>query len=156
MGTLFSAPLVVKAAEILVESAKDMLCQKFSTVQISKTEVDKAQRIMQANVSSWEESMVHDLTSGVDPNCLDEFAELLLESLQLTNENHKIKIKSTIKIMKFAKTKESDVLEVSFNVDKYRSVYGFLAAVKAKDDTITFAYAFHSLTFQAELQKEKF
>ena len=155
MGGLFSSQLAVQAGEVVIQTSfeivKALLTQKFSTVQISKAEVAKAQRIMKANVSSWKESMVNSVTSGVDPNYLDEFAELLLESLQLTDENHKIKIRKTVEIMKFSKKHQGDILEVSFEVTKFRSVYGFLAAMKDTDDTVTFAYAFHSLNFDVEL-----
>ena len=156
-AAVIAVPPVVEAVAAVVvtalERAKDMLSQKFSTVEISRAEVDKAKLIMNAKVLDWEESMLNDLTTGLDPDKLEEFGKLLVESLQLKDERQKIKIMASVKMMKFiSKSRASDVQEVSFKVGKFSSVYGFLAAVKAEDGTITFVYAFHSLTFELALE----
>merc|ERR1719370_941820 len=58
--------------------------------------------------------------------------------------------------MKFAKSRDSNILEMSFNMDEYRSMYGFVSMVREDDGTIAIAYAFHKLSFKMSQKLVKY
>jgi len=127
---------------------KNALSTKFETVIVSKTELKTAEDVMKGQLMDcWEEKMVYDVTRGVPKENLEEFTECLAVSLGL-DEEQKAELASRMKVMKFAKSKDSSILEMNFNFDEYKSVYGFVSMVQEEDKTIAIAYAFHKLNFK--------
>merc|ERR1719244_848505 len=106
-------------------------------------------------MDSWDEKMVYDVTRGVPKDNLDEFTDSLAESLGLDEQQCRA-LRAKMKPMAYAEAKVSQILEMSFNIDKFKSIYGFVSMVRENDGTIAIAYAFHKLTFKmaAKLVKE--
>merc|ERR1719153_13244 len=106
-------------------------------------------------MDSWDEKMVYDVTRGGPKDNLDEFTDSLVESLGLDEQQCR-ELQARMKTMAYAKSKVSQILEMSFNIDEFKSIYGFVSMVREDDDTIAIAYAFHKLTFKmaAKLVKE--
>merc|ERR1740137_126664 len=91
--------------------------------------------------------MIYDITRGVPKENLEEFTSCLADSLGLDDEQ-RVELSARMKMMKFAKSKDSSILEMNFNMDQLRSVYGFVSMVRENDGTIAIAYAFHKLNFK--------
>merc|ERR1719317_1734048 len=91
--------------------------------------------------------MIYDITRGVPKENLDDFTVCLGDSLGL-DEEQRSELHARMKMMKFARSKDSSILEMNFNLDEMRSVYGFVSMVRENDGTIAIAYAFHKLSFK--------
>jgi len=127
---------------------KNALSEKFETVIVSRSELKTADEAMKGQLmDSWSEKMVYDITRGVPRENLDEFTDCLGESLGLDPEQ-RAGLNARMKAMKFAKSKDSSILEMDFNMDKLKSMYGFVSMVREDDGTIAIAYAFHKLNFK--------
>merc|ERR1719370_1461573 len=93
-------------------------------------------------MDSWDEKMVYDVTRGVPKDNLDEFTDSLKESLGLDEQQCR-ELRAKMKNMAYARSKDSSILEMSFNIDEFKSIYGFVSMVRENDGTIAIAYAFH-------------
>jgi len=142
----------VTAPVNVTEQLRNALCEKFDNVIVSQKELKTAQQRMKGQLfDSWEEKIVHDVTRGIPKENLEEFIEMVGDGLALDSEQMK-QLVASLKPMKFAKSKESSILEMKFNVDNFRSVYGYVAMLKEEDGTLACSYAFHKLKFKLALK----
>jgi len=133
----------------------DALSGKFEKATVNKHELKIAQDVMKGQLmDKWEEKMVHDVTRGIPKENLEEFMEFLGDGLGLEGEQRK-QLSGTLKSMKFSREKQSAVLEMGFNIDEMKSVYGYVAMMREEDGTQACAYAFHKLTFKVAQKATK-
>merc|ERR1719244_1694452 len=99
--------------------------------------------------------MIYDITRGVPKENLDDFTVCLSDSLGL-DEEQRVELHARMKMMNFAKSKDSSILEMNFNMDEMRSVYGFVSMLRENDGTVAIAYAFHKLNFKMSKKTVKF
>ena len=140
--------MAIEAAVDVYKLLKSALSEKFETVIVSRSELKTADDAMRGQLmDSWEEKMIYDITRGVPKENLDDFTVCLGDSLGL-DEEQRTELHARMKMMKFARSKDSSILEMNFNLDEMRSVYGFVSMVRENDGTIAIAYAFHKLNFK--------
>jgi len=133
--------------QVLVKLS-NKLDEKFRKVPLSRRELQSAQSLLRGDlVDCWDEKMVHDVTRGVPKANLEEFGEDMSYSLGLVGEQ-KQAIIGSLRKMKYSTSTESDILELYFELDQFRSVYGYMSSVREPDNTIAIAYAFHKLNFK--------
>ena len=131
-----------------LSAVANTLADKFNDILVNREDFDHAKSVLDRKMDSWKESTIYDLTSGIAKDDLEEFGKLLIEQLGVTKENEKVKIMMVCKQIKFAKSKESTVNDISLVIDEFTSMYGFIAGVKTTEGDYAIAYAFHSLTFK--------
>ena len=140
--------MAIEAAVDVYKLLKSALSEKFETVIVSRSELKTADDAMRGQLmDSWEEKMIYDITRGVPKENLDDFTVCLGDSLGL-DEEQRTELHARMKMMKFARSKDSSILEMNFNMDEMRSVYGFVSMVRENDGTIAIAYAFHKLSLR--------
>ena len=90
-------------------AAAEKLQEKFNTIRVNREDFDHAKSVLDRRMDSWKENTMYDLTSGIAEKDLDEFGQLLIEQLGITEETEKKKIRIVCKMIKIAKGKESEV-----------------------------------------------
>lgn len=132
------------------------LTQKFELVEVSRSNLDTAEKKLQGQLMDfWDEKMVHDVTRGVPKDSLVEYTECMSESLGLDDEQ-KTALLARMKVMKFAKANDSNVLEMQFNIDEFKSMYGYVSMIQEPDKTIAIAYAVHKLNFKMAAKEQHY
>jgi len=135
---------------------KKELAAKFMAVTLKKTDVDKANELMNVIlVSAWNENMVHDVTRKVLKKNIPEFEVILLESLGLDDKPEQAKmIRGALRKISLSTGENATaVTEIGFNVDSFKSMYGFICTVEDQNGTVAIAYAFHALDFKISEKK---
>lgn len=145
MGNLFSS----KVEDVV--NIDNALAEKFAAVKVSKKQVDHAEATMnEIFFDSWKESMVHDVSKGVSKDKIGEFGDNLLECLGLDNESPEArKLKANLRKINITTGANAHaIMEIDFNVDSFKSMYGFICSVDQNNGKVAIAYAFHELTFK--------
>eukprot|EP00090_Calanus_glacialis_P019475 TRINITY_DN29921_c0_g1_i1.p1 TRINITY_DN29921_c0_g1~~TRINITY_DN29921_c0_g1_i1.p1 ORF type:complete len:224 (-),score=34.39 TRINITY_DN29921_c0_g1_i1:149-820(-) len=161
MGKWFSKPKA-KTSEVYIPTepanqdinVDTVLAEKFTKVRVNKNEVVRAEEAMnQIFLDSWTEEMVHDVSTGIDKNRIEEFGNILMECLDVKPSSPEgKKLKANLRKVNISEGQNSinahAVMEIEFNVDDFKSMYGFICSVEQNDGKVAIAYAFHSLKFK--------
>ena len=84
MGNVLGATAVTATVAPVVAEASKLLALKFSNVKVNKVEVKKAEdALARVAVTDYQESLIHDITCGLERNQLEEFAEDVVKLLRL-------------------------------------------------------------------------
>jgi hypothetical protein len=144
-------PTEPEKQDINVDAA---LAEKFTKVRVNKNEVVCAEEAMnQIFLDTWSENMVHDVSTGIPKNRIEEFGNNMMESLGIESPSPEgRKLKANLRKINISEGQNSinshAVMEIDFNVDDFKSIYGFICSVEQNDGKVSIAYAFHSLKFK--------
>ena len=130
-------------------SIDEAMGEKLAKVNVSKGKLKAAKNILsKLATGDFEEKLDRDVTKDVKPECLDQFAESLVKTLELPTGT-KEQVREKLKQLKFtgsAGGKDTRMLEVSYRDNTWSSIYGVLVVEKEKDN-YNVAYALHKVKF---------
>ena len=131
-------------------SIDEAMGEKLAKVNVSKGKLKAAKNILsKLTTDDFEEKLDRDATRDVKPECLDQFAESLVKTLELPTDKQKEQVREKLKQLKFtgsAGGKDTRMLEVSYRDNTWSSIYGVLVVEKEKDN-YNVAYALHKVKF---------
>ena len=131
-------------------SIDEAMGEKLAKVNVSKGKLKAAKNILsKLTTDDFEEKLDRDATRDVKPECLDQFAESLVKTLELPTVKQKEQVREKLKQLKFtgsAGGKDTRMLEVSYRDNTWSSIYGVLVVEKEKGN-YNVAYALHKVKF---------
>lgn len=119
--------------------------EKFMRVRINKKEVESAEAFMnRIFLDNWTENMTHDVSTGIPKDKIDEFGKNLMECLELEpTSTEGRKLIANLKKINISSGPNAinahAVMEIDFNINDFRSMYGFICAVEQNDGRISIA-----------------
>merc|ERR1719507_2288018 len=138
--------LVSRLSAVSIDEA---MGEKLAKVNVSKGKLKAAKNILsKLTTDDFEEKLDRDATRDVKPECLDEFAESLVKTLELPTGT-KEQVREKLKQLKFTGSvggKDTRMLEVSYRDNPWSSIYGVLVVEKERGN-YNVAYALHKVKF---------
>ena len=126
------------------------LSSNLERISINREELARAQELVnQLWLDKWEESTIFNISKGIEKKNLEKVSNMIAAHLDLT-QDQKLTLTTSMNKMKFAHSVDTKIMEFSFDLGNFKSIYGFLYAIRENDGTISLAFAFHSLAFSGD------
>ena len=149
-GAIEAAGAVAGSALDVASDLKNKLTEKFSSVKISKKDLDKAERKIKGDlIDEWKENTVYNACYGVPKANIRDYVKSLKSVLKDLDEDAQEQVYDSLNNMAFADEIDHLVLNFHLKIDAVGSSYGYIVATKNPiTDKLNFAYAIHMMRFK--------